>query len=246
MNFVQLEKHLQSRKVPLILVMPEDTDSVMAAQEAAEMGYVECIFVGSKVRMQALLDHVATGFKPEMVEAADEDDAAAKAIQLIRSGHGQALMKGSISTPKLLKAILHSETGIKAGEVLSHVLVYEWEGRFKFLTDGGMIPHPTLAEKQAILDNVVKLARTLGCDQPKVAVLSAIETVNLKMQSTVDAAVLAKMGDRKQFGRCLVEGPLALDNAISMESAHHKGLYGEVIGQADVLVCPDIDTGNVF
>ncbi|HNV69089.1 MAG TPA: bifunctional enoyl-CoA hydratase/phosphate acetyltransferase [Candidatus Ozemobacteraceae bacterium] len=246
MNFSELEKKLQANRVPLIICMPEDQEAILAAQEAMEMGYVDCVFVGNRARITELVKQVAKNFEPEIVDAEGEEDAAAKSVALIRSGRGKALMKGTIATPKLLKAVLNSENGIKAGDVLSHVLVYEWEGRFKYLTDGGMVPHPTLAEKQAILANAVDLARRLGDAKPKVAVLSALETVNLKMPSTVDAAVLAKMGERKQFGSCQVEGPLALDNAISVESAHHKGLHGDVVGQADILVCPDIDTGNVL
>ncbi len=246
MNFAELEKKLKANRVPLIVCMPEDQEAVLAAQEAMEMGYVDCVFVGNRDKITELVKQVGGGFQPEIVDADGEEAAAAKSVELIRSGRGKALMKGTVATPKLLKAVLNSETGIKAGEVLSHVLVYEWEGRFRFLTDGGMVPHPTLAEKQAILANAVDLARRLGISTPKVAVLSAIETVNLKMPSSVDAAILAKMGDRKQFGTCMVEGPLALDNAISVESAHHKGLYGEVVGQAEILVCPDIDTGNIL
>ena len=246
MNFAELEQKLQANRVPLVICMPEDQEAILAAQEAMEMGYVDCLFVGNRARIVELVKQVSENFEPEIIDADGEEDAAAVSVSLIKSGRGKALMKGTISTPKLLKAVLNSETGIKASEVLSHVLVYEWEGRLKFLTDGGMVPHPTLAEKQAITANAIDLARRLGIEKPKVAILSAVETVNLKMPSTVDAAVLSKMGDRKQFGNCLVDGPLALDNAISVDSAHHKGLHGEVVGKADVMVCPDIDTGNIL
>jgi phosphotransacetylase len=142
---------------------------------------------------------------------------------------------------------LHSETGIKRSNVLSHVLVFEWKNSFRFLTDGGMVTHPSLEEKVEIINNAKILARSLGVEIPRIAVLSAVEKVNAKMQSTVDAAILSKMGERKQFGKdCIVEGPLALDNAISLESAHHKGLFNEVVGKADILIAPDIDTGNIL
>jgi len=165
----------------------------------------------------------------------------------VRTNRASALMKGNISTPILLKAILNKETGIKNSDVLSHVLVFEWENSLRFLTDGGMLPHPTLEEKIELINNTKALAKKLGCDVPRVAVLSSVEKVNPKIQSTLDAAVLAKMGERGQFGKdCIVDGPLALDNAISLESAHHKGLFNEVVGRADILIAPDIDTGNIL
>jgi len=246
MNFTEIEKKLNSRKIPLAICMPEDDETVAAACEAAELGYVECYFVGNSEKIKILLEKTRTGFYPKIIAADTEADAAFKTVELVRNGEAKAIMKGTVSTPVLLKAILNSETGIKNSPVLSHVLVFEWEGRFKFLTDGGMIPQPTLEEKQEIIKNAAVLAASLGIVQPKIAVLSAVETVNFKMQSSVDAAILSKMGERKQFSGCIVEGPLALDNAISLESAHHKGLYNEVAGKADVLVCPDVDTGNIL
>lgn len=246
MNFAGLENKLKNKKVRLAVCVPEEAEAVAAAKEASDLGYVECVFVGNRERMKAAIVAGAPGFAPEMIDCETDEAAAAAAVQLVRDGKASALMKGSLSTPTLLKAILNNETGIKRSSVLSHVLVFEWEGRLRFLTDGGMVPSPTLAEKQEILTNAVHLAQRLGCERPRVAVLSAVESVNAKMPSTVDAAILSKMGERKQLGNCQVEGPLALDNAISLESAHHKGLFNEVVGEAEVLVCPDIDTGNIL
>lgn len=246
MRFCDLDSKLKAGRVPLAICMPEDVDAILAAKEASELGYVDCIFVGNPAVIDPLLAREAPGFKPRIVEALTPEAAAAKTVELVRTGQAKALMKGTISTPILLKAVLNSETGIKMSSVLSHVLVFEWNGSFRFLTDGGMLPHPTLAEKQEILMNAVHIAKRLGTPEPKVAVLSAAETVNFKMPSSVDAAVLAKMGERKQFKGCTVDGPLALDNAISLESAHHKGLYNDIVGQADILIAPDIDTGNIL
>lgn len=246
MNFSVLDSCLQSQAVPLAVCMPEDQASMAAVAEAAQLGFVTSICVGNPDIMENLRKSDFPDFRPTMVAAATPEDAAAKTIDLVRNGQAKAVMKGSISTPILLKALLDSEKGIKRSSVLSHVLVYEWEGKFRFLTDGGMLPHPTLAEKQEILTNAVWLAQRLGTEQPKVAVLSAVEKVNYKIPSSVDAAVLSKMAERQQLGNCLVEGPLALDNAISLESAHHKGLFNEVVGQADILVVPDLDTGNIL
>jgi phosphotransacetylase len=247
MNFSELDKKLSAGRVPLAVYMPEEADTVSAAYEAANLGFVDCIFVGNQKIIKTFIDKVAPGFKPEIIHCETPEEAAFKSVELVRNKKARALMKGNISTPILLKAVLNSETGIKRSSVLSHVLVYEWEGSLRFLTDGGMVTHPSLEEKIEIIQNAKILAKSLGIDMPRVAVLSAVEKVNPKMPSTLDAAVLAKMGERKQFGKdCIVEGPLALDNAISLESAHHKGLFNEVVGKADILVAPDIDTGNIL
>lgn len=247
MNFADIDKLLGANKTPLAVCMPEDSDTVLAAYEASNMGFVNCIFVGNQDIIKACINQVAPGFNPEIIHAATPEEAAFKSVELVRLNKASALMKGNISTPILLKAVLNSETGIKKSDVLSHVLVYEWENSLRFLTDGGMLTHPTLEEKIELINNAKALAQKLGVSVPRVAVLASVEKVNPKMQSTVDAAVLAKMGDRKQFGKdCIVDGPLALDNAISMESAHHKGLFNEVVGQADILIAPDIDTGNIL
>ena len=247
MNFADVDRILGAKRVPLAVCMPEETDTVSAAYEASNLGFVDCIFVGNQEVIKSFIDKVAPGFKPEIIHAATPEEAAFKSVELVRNNRASALMKGNISTPVLLKAILNSETGIKKSDVLSHVLVFEWENSLRFLTDGGMIPHPTLEEKVELINNAKALAKKLGCEVPRVAVLSSVEMVNPKIQSTVDAAVLAKMGERGQFGKdCIVDGPLALDNAISLESAHHKGLFNEVVGKADILIAPDIDTGNIL
>ena len=247
MNFEELDKKLGSNKVPLVICMAEEDDTVLAAYEASNLGFVDCIFVGRKEIMTNCINRVAKGFSPRMLNAETPEEGAFKSVELIRNGEAKALMKGNISTPILLKAILNSDTGIKKGKILSHVLIFEWENKFKYLTDGGMIPHPTLTEKIEIINNAKSVAQSLGTEVPKVAVLSAVEKVNPKISSTLDAAILSKMSERKQFGKdCVVEGPLALDNAISLESAHHKGLFNEVVGLADILVAPDIDSGNVL
>ncbi|HNX74310.1 MAG TPA: phosphate acyltransferase [Candidatus Rifleibacterium sp.] len=247
MNFADVDKILGARRVPLAVCMPEEVDTVAAAYEASNMGFVDCLFVGNPEVIKAIIDKVAPGFKPEIIPATTPEEAAFKSVELVRNNKASALMKGNISTPTLLKAILNSETGIKKSDVLSHVLVFEWENSLRFLTDGGMIPHPTLEEKIELINNAKALAKKLGCEIPRVAVLSSVEKVNPKIQSTLDAAILAKMGERGQFGKdCIVDGPLALDNAISLESAHHKGLFNEVVGKADILIAPDIDTGNIL
>ncbi|MBF0545688.1 MAG: bifunctional enoyl-CoA hydratase/phosphate acetyltransferase [Candidatus Riflebacteria bacterium] len=246
MNFSSIESKLKKGKIPLAVCMPEEPDVILAAAEAAELGVVETILVGKREKIESVIRNHSPGFKAEIVDIENDELAAKKCVELVKEGRAKALMKGTVSTPVFLKAILNSETGIKKGALLSHVLIFEWKGRFRFLTDGGMVPHPTLAEKKEILNNVLWLAHSYGFEKPRVAILSAVETVNEKMQSTLDAAVLSKMGERKQFGSCIVDGPLALDNAISKEAAHHKGIFNDVAGEAEILICPDIDTGNVL
>lgn len=247
MNFAQIDQKLGSTQTPLAICMPEDPETILAAFEASNEGFVDCLCVGNQKKIEELINIHAPGFKPRIIDAQTSEEAAAKSVELIKEKKAKALMKGSISTPVLLKAVLNSETGIKDSNVLSHVMIFEWENSFRFITDGGMLPHPSIEEKIEIIKNAKQLAISLGLTMPRVAILSAIEKVNTKIQSTVDAAILSKMGERKQFGKdCIVEGPLALDNAISLESAHHKGIYNEVAGKADILVVPDIDTGNVL
>jgi phosphate butyryltransferase len=178
-----------------------------------------------------------------------EQEAASKAVAMVRSGEGDVLMKGALSTDKYMKAILNKERGLmEPGAVLSHVTVIENPRYHKLLVVGdvAVIPAPELKEKIAILGYLAATARALGTDAPKVAVLAASEQVLPKMQACVDAALLAKMAERGQIRGAVVDGPLALDVAIDRESADTKGLGGPVCGDADCLLFPNIETGNVF
>ncbi|MBP5469426.1 MAG: phosphate butyryltransferase [Candidatus Riflebacteria bacterium] len=247
MNFADIDHLLGSKKVSLAICMPEEIDSITAAYEASKLGFVNCIFVGNIEVMQQFIDKCAPGFTPEMINAETPEEAAFKTVELVRTGKAKALMKGNISTPILLKAVLNSETGIKDSSVLSHVLVYEHEGSLKFLTDGGMIPAPTLDNKIEIIKNAYKIAKKFGCNPVKVGVLSAAELVNTKIQSSLDAAVLSKMSEQGYFGDdCIVDGPFGLDNVISEEAAKIKKVKKNFEGNADILVCSDIDSGNIL
>lgn len=247
MNFADIDHLLGNKKVSLAICMPEEIDSIIAAYEASKLGFVNCIFVGNIKTMQEFIDKLAPDFIPEMVNADTPEEAAFKTVELVRTGKAKALMKGNISTPILLKAVLNSETGIKDSRVLSHVLVYEHEGSLRFLTDGGMIPTPSLDNKIEIIKNAYKIAKKFGCNPVKVAVVSATELVNTKIQSSLDAAVLSKMNDQGYFGEdCIVDGPFGLDNVISEEAAQIKHIKKKFKGNADVIVCADIDTGNIL
>ncbi|WP_408634139.1 phosphate butyryltransferase [Planococcus lenghuensis] len=180
--------------------------------------------------------------------ARDFTDAAAQAVKAVRENDAAVLMKGRIPTALLMKAVLHAEKGLRIGRTLSHVAAFEVAGydRLIFITDAGMNPEPDLNSKAAIIQNAVEIAQKLGIEKPVVAPLAAVEIVNPKMQATLDAAALVAMNVRGQITGCIVDGPLALDNAVSVEAARHKGLTGETAGRADILLVPNIESGNIL
>ncbi|RNF41087.1 phosphate butyryltransferase [Planococcus salinus] len=174
--------------------------------------------------------------------------AAREAVTSVSIGEADVLMKGMISTAVLLKAVLNPDIGLRTGNVLSHVAAFEIEGfdRLIFVTDAGMNMTPVLYEKAQIIQNAVHIARSVGVETPVVAPLAAVEVVNPNMQATLDAAALATMNRRGQIKNCIIDGPLALDNAVSAEAAAHKGIKGETAGKADILVVPNIEAGNIL
>lgn len=174
--------------------------------------------------------------------------AAIDAVKAVHDGKADILMKGLVSTSVLLKAVLNKEFGLRTGKVLSHVAAFEIAGydRLIFVTDAAMNINPDLNQKSQILQNAIDFVQQTGVDQPKTAVLAAVENVNPAMQATLDAASLTVMNLRNQITGGIVEGPLALDNAISMEAAAHKGIAGNVAGKADILLVPTIETGNIL
>jgi phosphate butyryltransferase len=165
---------------------------------------------------------------------------------LVRESKGDLILKGKTDTSVLLKAVLDKEKGLRISEVISDVLAYEHPTGIKLMSDGGINILPDLSEKIAIIKNAVQVAHALGNANPRVAVLSAVEAVNSKMPSTIDAALIAKMNERKQIGGCVIEGPLAFDNAVDLAAAKTKGITSEVGGNADILIVPNIEAGNIF
>ncbi|HSI65992.1 MAG TPA: phosphate butyryltransferase [Planococcus sp. (in: firmicutes)] len=174
--------------------------------------------------------------------------AAEAAVKSISGNEANVLMKGHIPTAELLKAVLNAEYGLRTGNVLCHVAAFEIEGydRLIFITDAGMNIEPDLKQKAQIIQNAVHIARSTGVDMPIVAPLAAVEVVNPNMQATLDAAALTVMNLRGQIKDCIVDGPLALDNAISVKAAAHKGITGDNAGQADILLVPNIEAGNIL
>lgn len=247
MNFSDIDRLLGSNKVSLAICMPEEVDSIMAAYEATELGFVKCIFVGNAAVMKDMIAKHAPGFEPEMINAETPEEAAFKTVELVRLGKAAALMKGNVSTPVFMKAILNDETGIKDSSVLSHILGFDYKGQMRFLTDSGMVPVPTLEQKIEIIKSAAKIAWKFGYKPVKVGAYSAVEMINPKMKSSTDAAILAKMSEKGQFGDdIIVDGPLGLDNIISEEAAQVKKIKKNFEGNADILLCPDVDSGNIL
>jgi phosphate butyryltransferase len=175
-------------------------------------------------------------------------EAAEEAVKAVSSGRADVLMKGMVSTSVLLKAVLNKEYGLRTGNVLSHVAVFEVPGfdRFTIVTDAAMNIAPDLKQKVQIVKNSVAVAQSIGIKIPKVAPIAAVEVVNPDMQATIDAASLSQMCARGQISGCVIDGPLALDNAVSLDAAEHKGIKSEVAGRADILMVPTIEVGNAL
>jgi phosphate butyryltransferase len=233
----------------IAVACPYDDDVLLSLERAVAAGLVRPLLVGRRALIESLIEKIGLqGFRPEIVDCADDAAAVELAVRKVRSGEAQMLMKGLVSTGTFLKGVLNKEFGLRQRALLSHVAVYEAQApeRLVFLTDVAMNIAPDLSQKAQILENAVWLAHALGVDRPKVAAIAAVETVNPEMPATVDAAALAKMADRGQIKGCVVDGPLALDNALSVEAARHKGISSPVAGVADVLLLPDIEAGNVL
>ena len=228
----------------IIIVAPHGPEILTAAREAQDALGVHCVLVGNSKTIGA----DAAQRSMEIHEAATVPDALHTALSLIRSGQGDVLMKGSVDTSTLMKAVLDEATGLRTGRTLSDVVVFEYgsgtERRLVMVTDGGVVTTPDLKVKRELIINAVEVAHALGNTLPKVAVLSATEFVNPALASTLDAAALSKMCERGQIPGCLVDGPLALDNALSPEAAAEKGLRSPVAGHADILVGHSIEVSN--
>ena len=234
----------------LVAAFANDAHTIEAVYEAREKVIIDATLVGDEAIIRKLLEEQklnAADF--EIVHEPNDGKAAAKAVELIRSGHGQILMKGLVSTDKYMKAILSKEHGLmNPGAVLSHVTVLENPNYPKLIvsSDAAVLTYPDLKQKIAITNYVIQVAQSLGIAKPRIALICATEQVSDKVPATLDAAIIAKMADRGQIKGAFVDGPMALDVAIDKESAATKGIINEVAGDADGLVFPNIDAGNVF
>ena len=235
--------------MPVAIVHPCDAHSLVAAIEARDAGLIEPVLVGPPDRIAAAAEAAGVTLDSLGVEAVPHSHAAAaRAVEMARTGQVKALAKGSLHTDELMRAVLSSSTGIRTDRVVSHAYLLDVAGYGKplIVTDAAINIAPGLAEKRDICQNAIDLMRLLGHPRPRVAVLSAVETVSPKIVSTVDAAALTVMARRGQITGGLVDGPLAFDNAISPDAARTKGVVSDVAGEADILLVPDLEAGNML
>ena len=239
----------KGKKARIAVAAAADLPVLKALKAASELGIAEPLLIGDadKIReMSAVLSFSITAF--ELIDVPDPAEASLKAVEQIRAGNAGILMKGMVSTAPLLKAVLEKNIGLRKREVLSHFALFQTSHYHKLLgvTDAAMNISPNAEEKAAIIENACEVMQSLGVKLPKVAVIGPLELVNEKIQSTVDAALLKKMNTKGKIRNCLVDGPFAIDNAVSAEAVEHKGIKSEVAGDADILLAPDLDAGNIL
>ena len=228
---------------------PCDESSLSGAVEAARLGLIAPLLVGPSERIKAVAKEAGIDIAGlEIVETSHSQDSAARAVEIVRAGRAQALMKGSLHSDEIMGAVVNRETGLRTARRISHCFVMDTPGHpdALIITDAAVNIAPTLEEKVDIVQNAIDLARALGITEVRVAILSALETVSAKVPSTIEAAALCKMADRGQIKDGILDGPLALDNAINPEAASIKGIKSQVAGRANVLVAPDMEAGNML
>lgn len=249
-NLHELYEEIKTNKKKKIAVAAaEDQDIMDIVKQVSSKNMADFILIGNEDKIKTMLDE--NGILPDTVEIINtksHEEAAVKTVALAAEDKCDVVMKGNIHTAAFLKAILNNEAFVKKDVLISQISVYDkfyGEG-LQFLTDCAMAIFPSLEDKKAIIENSVELAARLGYNKPKVALLSALELINPKIPDTIDAAILSKMAQRGQIKNAIVDGPFALDNAVSTEAAEHKCINGEVAGKADILVVPNLQVGNVL
>lgn len=233
----------------LVLAAAQDQHSLGAVLRAWKDDVIEPILIGDKESIQNICiqqNYDFTGLR--IIHEPDTSMAVEMSVRMVNAKQADILMKGKVGTSALLKCVLNKEWGLRTGNLLSHFALFEVDTYHKVIavTDVAMNIAPNLQDKIAIINNSVSCMIKLGYSMPKIAVLGAVEMVNENMKATLDAALLSKMNQRDQIRNCLIDGPLAFDNAVSLESAHHKGIRSEVAGDTDLLLMPDIEVGNVL
>jgi len=249
-NFDQLIELAKERGPKTVAVAAAAQEAVLlAVNEAEELGIADVILIGDQPEIERIGHKYAVDLgRLDIVHEPDPVRAAQTMTELINADQARIAMKGAIQTADFLRVVIDRKTGLRASRLLSHVAAFDIPAleRLILISDAGVVVAPTLQEKADIVRNAIDVAHRLGVGQPKVALLAATETVNPKIPATVDAAALSKMADRKQIVGGILDGPLTLDNAISQEAAAIKGVESPVAGQADILICPDIEAGNIL
>jgi phosphate acetyltransferase len=241
-----------ARKLPTVTMSvahPCDEVSLESVVEATRLGIIKPVLVGPIARIRAAAQSANLDISGlELVDAEHSNDSAVKAVELVRSGRAEALMKGSLHTDELMGAVVSRDRGIRTARRISHCFIMDVPGHPHplVITDAAVNIAPSLEAKVDIVQNAIDLARAMGVEQVRVAILSAMETVNPKVPSTIEAAALCKMADRGQITGAVLDGPLALDNAISLEAVKVKGIVSDVAGLANILLVPDLEAGNML
>ncbi|MCI6692153.1 MULTISPECIES: phosphate butyryltransferase [unclassified Clostridium] len=238
---------ISNKKVAVAVA--QDEPVLEAIKLAKEKGIADAILVGDMKAIKKIADKINMDLSDyEIVNEPNVKKASLEAVRLVSTGKADMVMKGLVDTATFLRSVLNKEVGLRTGKLMSHVAVFEVEGldRLILLTDAAFNTYPDIKGKIQILNNAVDVAHACGIKIPKVAAVCAVEVVNPDMQATIDAALLAKMNDRGQIKDCIVDGPLALDNALSVDAAEHKGITGKVAGKADIILLPNIETANVM
>ena len=235
--------------LPTAVAHPCDASSLSGALEAMEASLIRPILIGPETRIAEVAEKLGKSLDGiEILDVPHSQAAAAKAVEIVRSGRAEVLMKGSLHTDELLSEVTKRDTGLRTGRRISHVFIMDVPDHPQtlFITDAAVNIFPDLMAKRDIVQNAIDLFAGLGLGVPKVAILSAVETVTVSIPSTIEAAALCKMADRGQISGGVLDGPLAFDNAISPEAARIKGIKSEVAGQAQILVVPDLEAGNML
>jgi phosphate butyryltransferase len=233
----------------IAVAVAQDLDVLLAVKNAKELGIADAILVGDSALIRQIAQENQIAIEPfQLIDIKDNAEACRTAVKLVAQGEAQVVMKGLIDTSVLLKAVLDKELGLRTENVLSHVAVADAGDydRLFYITDAAMNIAPDLTAKKQIIENAVKVANALGNANPKVACVCAVEKVNPKMQATLDAAELVRMNQADELTGCVVAGPFALDNAVSIEAAKHKRITDPVAGNADILLMPCIEAGNIL
>lgn len=245
-NFKQLmDLSIERESKTIAVVSPEDSEVLEVIQKAEEINLANFILLGDSIKIGQIIKENNIDIKSEIIDVKEHKKAADLAVDLVAQGKANTVMKGMLHSSIFLKAVLNKEKTLNVGRHITQISVLEKEnGGLMFITDCAITVNPDLIGKKEVLENAVDLAHRLGIEKPRVAVLASLEVVNPDMQDTIDAAVLSKMADRGQIKGCIVDGPLAFDNAVSAEAAKTKGISSPVAGNADIIVVPCLTVGN--
>lgn len=250
-NFKELIEKVQksNSKKRVAVVVAQDEHTLEAVFKAKKDNIIEPILIGNKQEIQGILNKLNESLDDNaIINVEDDANAAIKAVELIHKDKADFIMKGKIQTADLLKAVVNKEKGLRTGGIMSHCVFNEIPNYHKLIvtTDGGMMMYPNLDEKKKILENAVNTLIDMGYENPKVAVLAAVEKVNPKMPESVDAGLLKEMNQKGEIKNCIVEGPISYDLTMSKESAEIKGYKSSIVGDADILLVPNITVGNIL